>query len=77
MDIYGMTDLSNQAVGARVKEEPDHYLIHAYGIFFEEIRASRFDKIQVIDTFVIVGTLLIVGAAILATRAGQSLSDKK
>ncbi|MFQ5760541.1 MAG: hypothetical protein ACE5HM_06160 [Acidiferrobacterales bacterium] len=24
MDIYGMTDLSNQAVGARVKDEPDH-----------------------------------------------------
>ncbi|MEE8264257.1 MAG: class II aldolase/adducin family protein [Gammaproteobacteria bacterium] len=46
MDIYGMTDLSNQAVGARVKDEPDHYLIHPYGIFFEEIRASDFIKID-------------------------------
>lgn len=39
-DHYGMSDLANQVVGARVKDDPDHYLIHPYGYFYEEIRAS-------------------------------------
>ena len=43
---YGMSDLANGAIGARVPDQPDHYLTHPYGIFWEEIRASDFVKIN-------------------------------
>ena len=43
---YGMTDLANQEAGARVKDEPDHFLIHPYGYFYEEMRASDFVKVD-------------------------------
>lgn len=46
LDHYGMSDLANQEVGARVEGDPDRYLIHAYGQFYEEITASGLVKID-------------------------------
>ena len=46
LDLYGMSDLANQEVGARVADTPDHYLIHAYGQFYDEITASGLVKIN-------------------------------
>jgi len=43
--LYGMSDLVNGAIGARVPDQPDHYLTHPYGLFWEEARASDFVKI--------------------------------
>lgn len=44
LDHYGMSDLANQVVGARVKNRPDEYLLHRYGMFYEEITASSLIK---------------------------------
>jgi ribulose-5-phosphate 4-epimerase/fuculose-1-phosphate aldolase len=41
-----MTDLANQEVGARLKGEPDRYLVHPYATFHEEICASNLVKID-------------------------------
>ena len=46
LDLYGMSDLANQEVGARVADAPDRYLIHAYGDFYDEITASSLVKID-------------------------------
>lgn len=46
LEHYGMSDLANQVVGARVKDSPDHYLLHQYGMFYEEITASSLVKID-------------------------------
>ena len=46
LDHYGMSDLANQVVGARVKDAPDQYLLHQYGMFYEEITASSLVKID-------------------------------
>lgn len=46
LDMYGMTDLANQEVGARVAGQPDHYLVHQYGHFYDEITASSLVKID-------------------------------
>ena len=46
LDLYGMSDLANQEVGARVADAPDRYLIHAYGEFYDEITASGLVKID-------------------------------
>ncbi len=43
---YGMSDLANGAVAARVPDEPGHYLVHPYGMFWEEATASSFVKID-------------------------------
>lgn len=43
---YGMSDLANGAVCARVPDQPDHYLVHPYGMFWEEARASDLVKID-------------------------------
>ena len=43
-DHYGMSDLANQVIGARVADSPDHYLLHQYGLFYEEITASSLIK---------------------------------
>ena len=32
---YGMSDLANGAVCARVSDQPDHYLVHPYGMFWK------------------------------------------
>ena len=46
LDMYGMSDLANQEVGARVAGRPGHYLIHQYGLFYDEITASSLIKID-------------------------------
>ena len=43
---YGMSDLANGAISARVPDQPDHYLVHPYGMFWEEARASDMVKIN-------------------------------
>ncbi len=43
---YGMSDLDNGVIGARVADAPDHYLTHPYGMFWEEARASDFIKLD-------------------------------
>lgn len=43
---YGMSDLANGAIGARVPGEAGRYLTHPYGMFWEEARASDFVKID-------------------------------
>lgn len=43
---YKMSDLANGAICGRVPDEPDHYLIHPYGMFWEEARASDMIKID-------------------------------
>jgi len=40
--LYGMGDLVNGAIAARVPDQPDHYLTHPYGMFWEEATASSF-----------------------------------
>ena len=44
LDHYGMSDLANQVVGARIKDSPNEYLLHQYGLFYEEITASSLIK---------------------------------
>lgn len=44
LDHYGMSDMANQVVGARVKDNPDQYLLHQYGLFYEEVTASSLVK---------------------------------
>jgi ribulose-5-phosphate 4-epimerase/fuculose-1-phosphate aldolase len=46
LDRYGMSDLANQEVGARIGDQPDHYLIHPYGHFYDEMNASTMVKID-------------------------------
>lgn len=46
LDHYGMSDLANQEVGARIGEQPNHYLVHPYGYFYDEITASCLVKID-------------------------------
>jgi len=43
---YGMSDLANGAIGARIAGEPHRYLTHPYGVFWEEMKASDFVKID-------------------------------
>ena len=42
---YGMSDLANGAVAARVPDQSDHYLVHPYGMFWHEATASNMVKI--------------------------------
>ena len=46
MDLYGMTDLIANHISMRVPGEPDHFLINAYGLLYEEITASSLIKID-------------------------------
>ena len=43
---FGMSDLANGAIAARVAGEPDFYLTHPYGLYWEEMRASDLVKID-------------------------------
>ncbi|WP_165867661.1 class II aldolase/adducin family protein [Mesorhizobium sp. DCY119] len=43
---YGMSDLANGAIGARVAGEPNCYLTHPYGLFWDEIKATDLVKID-------------------------------
>ncbi len=40
--LYGMSDVANGAIAARVPDRPDHYLTHPYGMYWEEATASSF-----------------------------------
>lgn len=42
---YGWTDLIYTHIAARVPDEPDAYLINAYGLMFDEITASNLLKV--------------------------------
>src|SRR5258708_14890969 len=46
MDVHGMTDLIANHISMRVPGEPDHFLINAYGMLYEEITASSLIKID-------------------------------
>src|SRR5690349_24856685 len=46
MDLYEMTDLIANHISMRVPGEPDHFLINAYGLLYEEITASILIKID-------------------------------
>ena len=69
---YGMTDIANQEIGARVAGEPDCFLIHPYGMLFEEVRASDFVKVH-LDGTVIDGPGVWTGSGRegFAGRAGE------
>ena len=43
---YKMDDLANGGVAARVPDQPDHYLTHPYGMFWEEATASQMVRID-------------------------------
>jgi len=45
VDLYGMSDLVNGAIGARVPGR-DQYLTHPYGMYWEEATASSFITIH-------------------------------
>ena len=61
MHLYGMTDIANQEVGARVQGEPDCFLVHPYGLLFEEVRASDLVKVS-LDGVVIDGPGIWAGS---------------
>ncbi len=44
--LYGMSDLANGAIGARVPDRPDRYLTHPYGMYWEEATASSFVTVR-------------------------------
>lgn len=44
--LYGMTDMVANHISVRVPGEPNHFLINAYGLFYEEITASSLYKID-------------------------------
>ncbi len=46
LDHYGMSDLANQEVGARIGDAPEQYLVHPYGYYYDEITASSLVKID-------------------------------
>lgn len=46
MALYGMTDLINNHITARVPDNPAHFLINSFGMLYEEITASSLYKID-------------------------------
>jgi ribulose-5-phosphate 4-epimerase/fuculose-1-phosphate aldolase len=46
VDLYDMSDLIANHISVRVPGEPDHFLINAYGMLYEEITASSLLKID-------------------------------
>ena len=58
---YGMTDIANQEIGARVRGEPNCFLIHPYGLLFEEVRASDLVKVS-LDGEIIDGSGIWAGS---------------
>ncbi len=46
IDLYGMSDLIANHVSVRVPGEPEHFLINAYGLLYEEMTASSLLKID-------------------------------
>ncbi|MCP3731351.1 class II aldolase/adducin family protein [Sphingomonas sp. MG17] len=47
IDLYGMADLMSTHISARVPGGEDHFLLHRYGLFFEEVTASSLIKVDV------------------------------
>lgn len=47
IDLYGMSDLMSTHISARVPGKEDHFLLHRYGLFFEEVTASSLIKVDV------------------------------
>ncbi len=45
-DFYGMTDITNQVISARVEGEPEHFLILPRGLMYDEVLASDFVKVD-------------------------------
>jgi ribulose-5-phosphate 4-epimerase/fuculose-1-phosphate aldolase len=45
-DLYGMSDLIYTHISARVPDRPEHFLINAHGLLFEEITASSLLKVD-------------------------------
>lgn len=43
---HGMTDIANQVVGARIENAPDTYLLHPYGLFYDEVTASSLVRVD-------------------------------
>ena len=70
LDRYGMTDVANQEIGARVKGDPDHFLIHPYGFLYEEVRASDLVKVNLEGEVVEAGVSVWTGSG-----SGKLLSD--
>jgi ribulose-5-phosphate 4-epimerase/fuculose-1-phosphate aldolase len=50
MDVYGMTDLIANHISMRVPGEPDHFLINAYGLLYDEIHMAKPEVNCVIHT---------------------------
>lgn len=46
IDLYGMSDLANGAIAARVPDARDHYLTHPYGMYWDEATASSFVTVR-------------------------------
>ena len=46
LDIYGMTDLANQCAAARSSENKNTFLVHQYGMFYDEITASSLIEVD-------------------------------
>ena len=64
VNMYGLDDMANGAICARVKDRPDHYLLHPYGIFWDEVKASDFilidsngDVVREEDRFIGLGVI--------------------
>ena len=45
-DLSGMSGLVNQEVGARVEQQPNHFLVQAHGAFYDEVTASNLVKVN-------------------------------
>ena len=50
--LWGMTDMIANHISVRVPGEPEHFLINAYGLLYEEITASSLIKIDLDGTIV-------------------------
>ncbi|GAA4330474.1 hypothetical protein GCM10023144_18200 [Pigmentiphaga soli] len=46
MALYGMTDMLYNHITARVPDDPERYLINAYGMHYAEITASSLHKVD-------------------------------
>lgn len=44
--VYGMTDMIANHISVAVPDEPDHFLINAYGLLYPEITASNLMKVD-------------------------------
>jgi len=77
VDHYGMSDIANQVLSVRVRDEPDCFLLHPYGMLFDEVRASDFVKVR-LDGTVVDGPGIWTGsgaADFTQEGAGRWISD--